>query len=163
MNDCYSSSDSDFPNGVCTCCSIVLSNKRKDPTTALPIIESYNPERKTSLRLINTCSCKICSVAKLNGLEFLLVSWKNKWRRGRPTRKNYSWECKKLFHKEVAVIQHHNGSISVASISSPTTIQRAASYEQHFSEVTATLVSRSTILEEVKKVLFSSADCFCLQ
>ena len=35
--DGYSSSDPDFPNGVCTGCSIVLSKKCKDPTTALPV------------------------------------------------------------------------------------------------------------------------------
>ena len=43
--DCYGSSDPDFPSGVCTGCSIALSKKPKDPTTALPVAESYDPER----------------------------------------------------------------------------------------------------------------------
>ena len=37
--DGYSSSDSDFPNGVWTGYSIVLSQKRKDPSTALSVLE----------------------------------------------------------------------------------------------------------------------------
>ena len=67
--------------------SIVLSKKRKDPTTALPVVESHDPERKTGLRSVNTCSCKICSVANLNGLDFLLASRKNKRKLGRATTK----------------------------------------------------------------------------
>ena len=69
----YSSSHPDFPNGICRGCSIALSKKRKDPTIALPIVENYDPERKTGLRSLNACSCKICSVAKLNGLNVLLI------------------------------------------------------------------------------------------
>ena len=74
--DGYSSSHPDFLNGICTSCSISLSKKRKDPTISLPIVENYDPERKTGLRSLNACSCKICSVAKLNGLNVLLASQK---------------------------------------------------------------------------------------
>ena len=56
--DGYSSSDPDFPNGVCMSCSIVSSKKGNDPTTALAVAESYDPEIKTGLRSVNTCSCK---------------------------------------------------------------------------------------------------------
>ena len=37
--DGYSSSHPNFPNGICTGCSIALSKKRKDPTIASPIVE----------------------------------------------------------------------------------------------------------------------------
>ena len=56
--DGYSSSHPDFPNGICTGCSIVLSKKRKDSTITLPAVENFNPERKTELRSLNACSCK---------------------------------------------------------------------------------------------------------
>lgn len=63
----YSSSDLRFPNGVCTGYNIIVSWKRKDPSTALPVVDNYDPERKTDLRQVNTCTYKICSVANLNG------------------------------------------------------------------------------------------------
>lgn len=65
----YSSSDLHFPNGVCTGYNIV-SWKRKDPSTALPVVDNYDPERKTDVRQVNTCTYKICSVANLNGKNF---------------------------------------------------------------------------------------------
>ena len=55
--DGYSSSHPDFPNGICMGCSIALSKKRKDPTIAFPIVENYNPERKTGLKSLNFYSC----------------------------------------------------------------------------------------------------------
>ena len=51
--DGYSSLDPNFPNGVCTGCNIVLSKKRKDSTTALPVAESYHVERKMGLGSVN--------------------------------------------------------------------------------------------------------------
>ena len=85
--DGYSSSNPDFLNGICTGCSIALSKKRKDPTIALPIVENYDPERKTGMRSLYSCTCKVCSVAKLNGLNVLLASRKNCKKRGRPSTK----------------------------------------------------------------------------
>ena len=87
--DGYSSSHPDFPNGICTGCSIALSKKRKDPTIALPIVENYDPERKTGMRSLYSCSCKLCSVAKLNGLNVLLASRKNRKKQGRPKEKQF--------------------------------------------------------------------------
>ena len=54
--DGYSSSHPDFPNEICKGCSTALSKKRKDPTIVLPIVEHYNPGRKTGLRSLNACS-----------------------------------------------------------------------------------------------------------
>ena len=48
-------------------------------------------------------------------------------------------------------------------ISSPITIQHAASCEQYLSEVPVTLLGRPKKVEEVKKELCSSADCSGLQ
>ena len=54
--DGCSFSHPDFLNGICTSCSIALSKKRKDPIIALPIVENFDPERKTGLRSVNACS-----------------------------------------------------------------------------------------------------------
>lgn len=51
LSDGYSSSDPVIPNGVCMDCSIVFSKKRKDPTTALPVVESYDPEKKNRFKI----------------------------------------------------------------------------------------------------------------
>ena len=59
----YRSSHPDFPNGVCTGCSIMLSKKRKDPNLVIPIVEDYDPDRKTGLHSVTTCSCKICTTS----------------------------------------------------------------------------------------------------
>ena len=139
--DGYSSSHPDFLNGICTSCSISLSKKRKDPTIALPIVENYDPERKTGLRSLNACSCKICSVAKLNGLNVPLASRKNYKKRGRPTTKTTPEHvkiCANCFTKIYRGCSHsvtqcqNSRRIKVSNlmeISSPITLQRAALHD----------------------------------
>ena len=47
----YTSSNSDFPNGICILCSVSLSKKWKDSNFVIPnLADNYNPGRKTSLR-----------------------------------------------------------------------------------------------------------------
>ena len=152
-----------FHNGVCTGCSIVLSKKRKDPTTTSTVVESYDPERKTGLRPVNTCYCKIFSVTKLNRLDFLLASRENKRKRGRPTTKiiaNNVKTCANCFTKIYRGRSHsasqcqYSRCVQVANlmeISSPTIIQRAAFHEQYLSEIPVTPLGQPEKVEEVKK------------
>ena len=141
--DGYRSSHPDFPNGVCTGCSITLSRKRSDPTVALPVVENYDPDRKAGLRSVDTCTCKICSVAKLNGLPFLLASRKNrKKKRGRPSTKTTPDNmkiCSICFTKIYRGCNHSAAQcqqsrrikvVNIMEITSPTTLQRAASRDR---------------------------------
>ena len=66
----------DFPSGICTGCSIILSKKRKDVDFKIKVLENYNPERKFGLRSVDTCLCRICGAAKMNGLSALQKSLK---------------------------------------------------------------------------------------
>ena len=73
--DGYKSMHPDFPCGICTCCSIALSKKCKDvdfkkkKNFEIPVLDSYDPERKVGLQSVGTCSCRICTVAKRNVLQ----------------------------------------------------------------------------------------------
>ena len=58
----------------------------KDVDFEIPVLESYDPERKVGFRSVGTCSCRICTVAKRNGLSVLQLSRKKR-KRGRPTSK----------------------------------------------------------------------------
>ena len=49
-------------------------------------MESYDQERKVALPSVGTCSCRICTVTKRNGLSVLQLSRKKR-KRGRPTSK----------------------------------------------------------------------------
>ena len=83
----YTSTNSDFPNGICISCSVSLSKKCKDPNFVIPnLVDNYDPERKTSLRSATICDCRICNMnrGKEIGLK-LHHNRKNKRKRGRPT------------------------------------------------------------------------------
>ena len=153
--DGYSSSHPDFPNGVCTGCSINLSKKRNDPTAALSIVENYDPDRKAGLRSVNMCSCKICSVAKLNGPAFLLSSRKNRKKRGRPSTKTPPDQIKicancftKIYrgcnHSAVQCQQSRRSKVAnIMEIMSPTSLQRATSrVNREISDVPVTPLGR---------------------
>ena len=77
----YSTKDPDFPNGICTGCSIALSKKRNSEDYTLPIqIEDYDPKRQPELRSLSYCPCQICNVARMSVNEYR----KTKKKRGRP-------------------------------------------------------------------------------
>lgn len=171
--DGYSVYDPDFPNGVCTGCSINLSKKRKDVEFKIKVVENYNPDRRTGLRSIDTCECRICKVAKLNGPMALLKKHK-KNKRGRPTSNptpNYLKICSNCL-STIAKGSNHSASVckhskrskvdKLIQISSPSSLQRAASRDQKNLQVTS-LLGRTKKVEEVKKTLFSSADCSGIQ
>ena len=73
--DGYSVIDQNFPCGICTTCSIALYQKSKDPDCRLKTVDEYDPERKTNLRSVSECDCKICKIAKMNGLAALKAAW----------------------------------------------------------------------------------------
>ena len=67
----YSLEDPDFPNGICTGCHIELSKKENDQSyNLLPHVDDYDPKRERGLRSSATCECKICTVAKMQGLTY---------------------------------------------------------------------------------------------
>ena len=68
--DGYEVSNSDFPCGICVHCHLLLSQKKKDPDFVLPTADiNYEPNRPTALRSMSACSCRICEIATLNGLN----------------------------------------------------------------------------------------------
>ena len=84
----YDVGNPDFPCGICTGCNIALSKKRNDPDSPLPNqVSDYNPERRIGLRSATTCTCKICYIAKLYGIEFLKYTRQHRKKRGRPSTK----------------------------------------------------------------------------
>ena len=80
--DGYEATNPDFPCGVCVDCHLLLAKKHKDPEFQLPPREiDYEPKnRPTALRSLQVCCCRICEIAKSNGLKCLF----NKPKRGRP-------------------------------------------------------------------------------
>ena len=67
----YNVNDPDFPNGICTGCSLSLSKKRNDEDYNLVInVDDYDPNRPPGLLLNPSCECRICTVAKMCGLEY---------------------------------------------------------------------------------------------
>ena len=91
--DGYNISHPDFPNGICTGCSIILSKKRKDVDLQIKVLENYDPERKTGLRSVDNCQCKICRVAKMNGLN-VLQKLRQNCKRDRPLSNSASYHLK---------------------------------------------------------------------
>ena len=120
-------------------CSIMLSKKRKAPNLVIPLVEDYDPDRKTGLRSVTTCSCKICTVADLNGPAFLLSLRKNRKKRGRSlpkTTPEIIKICANCFTKIYRGCNHSAGQCqqprrskvsNIMEITSPTTLQRASS------------------------------------
>ena len=55
---------------VVLACSIVLSKKRKDESTALPTIPNYDPElpKRTRSTIDNTCTYRICKLKHFSTL-----------------------------------------------------------------------------------------------
>ena len=80
----YTASNPDFPYGICTICGFLLCKKYRDHSVKLPSVESYDPGRTAGLRSVNVCSCRICLVAKMNGLASLTAARK-KTKRGSPS------------------------------------------------------------------------------
>ena len=70
----------DFPSGVCNGCHLLLSKKAKGDDVIFPLPEDYDPHRAMNRRSVDTCECRICSVAKMDKQEAL----KLKRKPGRP-------------------------------------------------------------------------------
>ena len=79
--DGYDVTNSNFPAGMCNGCQLLLSKKRNNQDIILPLVDDYNPNRPTNLRSVLTCTCRICTVAKMK----LQNAVRLKKKPGRPT------------------------------------------------------------------------------
>ena len=170
----YTISNPDFPCGICKNCSFIISKKSRDPTVKLPLVESYDPGRTAGLRSVSVCSCKICSVAKMNGLASLTCARK-KNKRGRPSTKSLPTAARHCSNCFSAIYRGSNHSAESCKISrrskvdqllgiaSPTTIQRAASRNEKETDLKITPLGPPAKLKKVKKELFSVESCLGLQ
>lgn len=169
--DGYEVTNSDFPCGVCVDCHLLLTKKHKDPEFQLPSREiNYEPNRPTSLRSIQVCTCCICEIAYSNGLKFKL----NKPKRGRPTTnstpvQNYK-VCSRCFAPIYRGSNHSSRSCLfsrrkkldniVDLLNSPTSLERIAARTINSADNSlSTLGKRKSVgnpVEEVKKVLFQT-------
>ena len=135
--DGYKSKHPDFPCEVSTGCSIALSKKRKDVDFEIPVLGSYDLERKVGLWSVGTCSCRTSTLAKSNGLIVLQLSRKKR-EPGRPTSKpvlSHMENCSNFFWTNAkgsnyTAVQCQNSKKTkvekLVNISSPSTFQRAA-------------------------------------
>ena len=140
--DGYNCSHPDFPNAVCTHCSVLLNLKRNDQNVVLRLVtDDYNPNGKLGLRSVDMCLCKICSVARQNGLQDLHSYRKNNKKRGRrPSTKTDPDHvvkiCSNCFEKIYRGSGHSAEQCKRASrrtkvaniqdLTSPTTLKRAS-------------------------------------
>ena len=66
----YNPDNPDFPCGICTHCHVVLCEYRKGNTTnKLPLANDYNPGSRILTRGQSSCTCRICTIARANGVE----------------------------------------------------------------------------------------------
>ena len=166
--DSYNVTDPDFPSGICTGCSIILSKKQKNVDFKIKVLENYDQERKVVLQSVDTCLCRIYRETKMNGLSPLQKSRK-KCKQGRPVPNPAPNHLKKICSNCFSIIakgSNHSASLckhskrvkvdKLIQISSPSTLQRAASRDQQ--NYFITLLGRPKQIEEVKKILFPSPD-----
>ena len=169
----YNVGNPDFPCGICTGCNIALSKKRNDHDCPLPNRGlDYNPERKIGLRSATMCTCKICHIAKLYGIEFLKYTRQQGKKRGRPSTKTHTSfkVCSNCFAKLYSGCSHSMEQCrysrrtkvdSIIGMTSPSTLQRAASrINQEDDAVAITLGRPKKTKEEVRKELFTSDDLY---
>ena len=167
----YTSSNPDFPCGICINCGFLLSKKSKNSDVKLPSVESYDPGRTTGLRSVSICSCKICTVAKMNGLSSLTASRK-KVKRGRPSLQSVPTPVRHCSNCFVAIYRGSNHSIEACKrssqrskvsqlikMASPTSIKRAALHNEKDINLQITPLGPPTKVKKVTKELFSAESC----
>ena len=147
-----------------------MSKKRKDPDYIIPNqTESYDPGRRTSLRSLNLCDCKICNKAKERGF-FLHHKRKTKKKPGRPSTSVAPETfkiCGNCFAKIYRGCNHSSEQCKrsrrtkidgIVDITSPTSLQRAASrVNEH---LISTPLGRPRQVIDVRKELFSADDVY---
>ena len=153
-----------------------MNLKRNDQNVVLPLVtDDYNPNRKLGLRSVDMCLCKICSVARQNGLQYLHSYRKNNKKRGRrPSTKTDPDHvvkiCSNCFEKIYRGSGHSAEQCKRASrrtkvaniqdLTSPTTLKRAS---LRVEKETATPLGRPRKIAKVKKNLLSALDCAGIQ
>lgn len=163
----YTISNPDFPCGICKNCSFIVSKKSRDPNVKLPLVESYDPGRTAGLRSVSVCSCKICAVAKMNGLASLTAKRKKK-KRGRPSQGTTPTAIRHCSSCFAPIYRGSNHSVDACKrsrrskvdhlleITSPTTIQRAATRNKKEIDLQIIPLGPPAKLQKVKKELFSA-------
>ena len=135
----YSVQNLNFPSALCTDCHIKLSKKINDNEyQLLPKVSDYDPQRprfmRSTVSTVTSCMCKICTVAKMTGLEYTRSLKKKKGRTKTTTPVKYHKICGNCFHE---IYQGSNQSAEKCRYSrrdkvrqveeileSPTTLQR---------------------------------------
>ena len=166
--DGYSSTNEDFPNGICTGCSLSLSKKRKDSSFVIPNqVENYDPGRTTGLRSRHECVCRICTVAKASGF-YAHHQRKSKKKRGRPVTNSTPVPVKVCGHCFTQLYRGCNHSSEqcksrrnkvnlLVNITSPTSLNRAAS-RVNGKETLPTPLGIPVRSDVAKRELFSASD-----
>lgn len=90
----YDIGNPDFPASLCNGCYLILSKRRNGhENIEIPFVDDYDPLRPTDLRSKQSCSCRICNVAKLNMQDAVKLKKKS----GRPSDPNSNTRnCKKI-------------------------------------------------------------------
>jgi hypothetical protein len=77
----YNAENLDLPCGICSPCHGILTQHRKGDThKPFPVVGDYNPGTRILTRANSVCTCRICAIAKANGLTAKSL----KKKRGRP-------------------------------------------------------------------------------
>ena len=68
----YSCGDPNFPWGICRNCCFILSDwiSEKANPRPLPVCDDYDSQIPRNTRSLTSCTCRICRLAKLNGLQW---------------------------------------------------------------------------------------------
>lgn len=65
----YNPDNPNYPCGICSPCHAILTEHRLgDIHRSLPVVTDYNPGMRILTRGQSVCSCRICTVAKANGV-----------------------------------------------------------------------------------------------
>ena len=152
-----------------------MSQKKKDPDFVLPTADiNYEPNRPSALQSLSACSCRICAIASVNGLNSKKLTKK----RGRPSSTATSKPaekykvCSRCFARIYRGSNHSSASCLnsrrekldniVELVNSPKSMERIAARTINKSTdgTLATLGKRKNInlAPESKRILFQPTD-----
>ena len=115
-----------------------FSYPKSNPDCQIPnCVEDYDLQRKTGLRSLSTCQCKIYKIAKLSRVTFLQHIPAHRKKRDRPSSKNAPtpfkiWPLSKVYQDGSHSTDICQGSAqrikvdNIIQLTSPKTLQKAA-------------------------------------
>ena len=112
----YSLSDPRLPSGLCTDCHFILGTwmRGTENPRSLPMQESYQALLPINTRSMGECMCKICTMAKMNGLEWRKFVSSLKASK-KPLKKNTDRLCAKCFSR-IFVGNRHTAEVCRSSV-----------------------------------------------